>query len=98
MFTHWVLFNVPANIRQLPEGIPAQQQLQNGALQGRNDFGGIGYAGPCPPPGTTHRYRFTLYALDKPLDSKASLSGKQLLEAIEGHILAQGRLIGTYQR
>ncbi len=98
VFTHWVLFNLPANIRQLPEGIPAQHQLGNEALQGKNDFGKIGYGGPCPPPGPTHRYRFTLYALDKPLGLVAGASKKQVLDATKGHILAQGQLMGTYQR
>jgi Raf kinase inhibitor-like YbhB/YbcL family protein len=98
MFTHWVLFNLPANIRQLPEGIPTLGQLENGALQGKNDFGETGYSGPCPPPGATHHYRFTLYALDKPLDLMTGASKKQVLDAIKGHILAQGRLTGAHQR
>jgi len=98
VFTHWVLFNVPGNVRQLGEGVPAQERLQNGALQGKNDFGRIGYGGPCPPRGPAHRYRFTVYALDKPLDLKPGASKKQLLDAMKGHILAQGQLLGTYQR
>jgi len=98
VFTHWVLFNLPANVRQLGEGIPAQERLENGALQGKNDFGRIGYGGPCPPRGPAHRYRFTVYALDKPLDSKPSASKKQLLDVMKGHILTEGQLMGTYQR
>ena len=98
MFTHWVLFNIPGNIRQLGEGVPVQERLQNGALQGRNDYGKIGWGGPCPPRGPAHRYSFTIYALDKPLDLKPGVSKKQLLDAMKGHILAQGQLIGTYQR
>jgi Raf kinase inhibitor-like YbhB/YbcL family protein len=98
VFTHWVLFNIPANVRQLGEGVPAQEQLQNGALQGKNDFGRIGYGGPCPPHGTAHRYRFTLYALDRALDTKPGASKKQVLDAMKEHILAQGQLMGTYQR
>jgi len=98
VFTHWVLFNLPANVRQLGEDLPAQERLENGALQGRNDFGRIGYGGPCPPRGPAHRYRFTIYALDKSLDLKPGVSKKQLLDAMKGHILAQGQLIGTYQR
>jgi Raf kinase inhibitor-like YbhB/YbcL family protein len=98
VFTHWVLFNVPANVRQLGEGVPAQERLQNGALQGKNDFGSIGYGGPCPPHGPAHRYLFTLYALDAPLDFKPSASKKQLLDATKRHILARGQLTGTYQR
>jgi Raf kinase inhibitor-like YbhB/YbcL family protein len=98
VFTHWVLFNLPANVNQVGEDIPAQERLQNGALQGKNDFGRIGYAGPCPPGGPAHRYSFTVYALDKPLDLKPGASREQLLGAMKGHILAQGELIGTYQR
>lgn len=98
VFVHWVLFNVTGNIRQLGEGIPGHERIQNGALQGRNDFGRIGYGGPCPPRGPAHGYRFTLYALDKPLDLKAGASKQQLLDAMKGHILAQSQLIGTYQR
>ncbi len=98
VFTHWILFNLPADIRQLPEGIPVQRQLENGALQGKNDFGKTGYGGPCPPPGPAHRYCFTLYALDKPFDLKSGASKKQVLDVMKGNILAQGQLTGTYQR
>jgi Raf kinase inhibitor-like YbhB/YbcL family protein len=97
VFTHWVLFNIPATVRQLGEGVPAQERLQNGALQGKNDFGRIGYGGPCPPHGPAHQYRFTIYALGNSLDLATGASGKQLLEAMKGHLLAQGQLIGTYR-
>jgi len=98
VFTHWVLFNIPPDSRKLPEAVPTQPQLPSSALQGRNDFGRIGYGGPCPPPGRQHRYRFALYALDKPLDLKAGASKKQVLDALQRHIFAQGQLTGTYQR
>lgn len=98
VFTHWVLFNIPSNTRQLPQAVPTQAQLPSGALQGKNDFGRIGYGGPCPPPGRPHRYRFTVYALDKSLDLHAGASKKQVLDAMRGHILVQGQLTGTYQR
>ena len=98
IFTHWVLFNIPADSRTLPEAVPAQAELSGGARQGKNDSGRTGYYGPCPPPGGQHRYQFTLYALDKMLDLAAGASKKQLLSAMQGHILAQGRLTGTYQR
>jgi Raf kinase inhibitor-like YbhB/YbcL family protein len=97
VFTHWVLFNLPVDIRQLVEGVPMQERLQNGALQGKNDFGSLGYGGPCPPRGSTHLYRFTLYALDKVLDLNPGASRKQVLDAMKGHILEQGQLAGTYQ-
>jgi hypothetical protein len=98
VFTHWLLFNIPSDCRELAEAVPSAPELPSGALQGKNDFGRIGYGGPCPPPGRLHRYRFTLYALDQPLDLKAGASKKQVLDAIQGHILAQGQLTGTYQR
>ena len=98
VFTHWILFNIPIDVHQLGEGVPTHEQLENGALQGKNDFGRIGYGGPCPPKGSTHRYRFTIYALDQHLNEKASASRKQVLDAMQRHILAQGQLTGTYQR
>ena len=98
VFTHWMIFNIPANTHQFGEGVPIQEQLESGALQGKNDFGKIGYRGPCPPSGGSHRYRFTIYALDQRLNLKAGASKKQVIDAMQGHILAQGRLTGTYQR
>ncbi|MGQ9546821.1 MAG: YbhB/YbcL family Raf kinase inhibitor-like protein [Dehalococcoidia bacterium] len=97
-FTHWVLFNLPADTRELPEAIPRQNELENGAVQGRNDFGAIGYGGPCPPAGPAHHYRFTIFALDRRLDLAAGASRNELVDAVTGHILAQGHLIGMYQR
>ena len=98
VFTHWVIFNIPSDSRQLAEAIPPQDQLPRGALQGKNDFGRIGYGGPCPPPGSAHRYHFTLYAVDIALDAIPGASKKQVLDAMEGHILDQDQLTGTYQR
>jgi len=98
VFTHWVIFNIPSDSRQLAEAIPTQAQLPSGALQGKNDFGRIGYGGPCPPSGRPHRYRFTVYALDQSLDLDAGASKKQVIGAMREHILAQGQLTGTYQR
>ena len=97
-FTPWVLFNLPADIHKLPEAVPSQKELANGARQGKNDFRKIGYGGPCPPPGRPHRYCFTLYALDQPLSLKAGVSKEQVLHAMQGHILASGRVVGTYRR
>jgi len=73
-------------------------ELANGALQGQNGFGTIGYGGPCPPAGHGHHYRFTIYALDRALDLVAGASRKQVIDAITGHILAWGQLTGMYQR
>lgn len=98
VFTHWVIFNLPPDSRGLAEAVPVEKQLPSGALQGKNDFGKIGCGGPCPPSGSPHHYRFTLYALDKRLDLTAGVSKKQALEAMEGHIIAQSQVIGIYQR
>jgi hypothetical protein len=96
-WVHWVFFNLPADISELPENIPPERELESGAKQGTNDFGRIGYGGPCPP-GGTHRYYFKLYALDAELDLDAGARKQQLLEAMEGHILAEGQLMGRYSR
>jgi Raf kinase inhibitor-like YbhB/YbcL family protein len=98
VFTHWVIFNIPPDRRELAEAVPAQPQLPDGSRQGENSFGRIGYGGPCPPSGNPHRYQFTVYALDIPLGVVAGASKKQVLDASEGHILARGKLTGTYQR
>jgi Raf kinase inhibitor-like YbhB/YbcL family protein len=97
-FTHWVIFNIPGSASELEEAIPANPQLTNGALQGKNNYDKIGYGGPCPPEGTKHRYYFVLYALDQTLDLDAGASKAQVLDAMQGHILAQAELMGTYQR
>ncbi len=98
VFTHWIIFNIPADSRELPEAVPTQAELPSGALQGKNDFGRMGYAGPCPPSGRPHRYQFTIYALDSRLGLTAGVTKTQLLAAMPGHILAQGELNGRYQR
>jgi len=96
-WVHWVLFNLPADTRQLPEDIPPDKTLPNGAKQGTSDFGRIGYGGPCPP-GGTHRYFFKIYALDTELSLQAGARKRDLLKAMEGHILGQGQLMGKYKR
>ncbi|MER3421500.1 MAG: YbhB/YbcL family Raf kinase inhibitor-like protein [Chloroflexota bacterium] len=98
VFTHWVLYNLPADVRELPEGVPTTEQLANGALQGVNDFGRVGYGGPCPPLGPAHRYRFTLYALDTALNLGPQATKQAVLDAMRGHVLGEGQLVGTYQR
>ncbi|MBI4496425.1 MAG: YbhB/YbcL family Raf kinase inhibitor-like protein [Chloroflexi bacterium] len=98
VFTHWVLFNLPADLRGLAEAVPPTEQAPDGSMQGRNDFGKIGYGGPCPPEGSPHRYRFTLYALGRPLLLAPGASKSDLLEAMQGHILAQAELVGAYRR
>ncbi len=96
-WVHWVLFNIPPNMKELHENIPPKKVLDNGARQGITDFRRIGYGGPCPP-GGTHRYYFKLYALDTEIDLDAGITKEQLLDAMEGHILAEGQLMGKYKR
>lgn len=97
-WVHWVIFNIPAGLRSLEEGVPARGTLADGARQGRNDFGSVGYGGPAPPPGPAHRYFFKLYALDVMLDLPAGATKNQLEQQMKGHILARGQLIGKYGR
>ncbi len=97
-WVHWVLYDFPADARKLDEGVPPEEEFGNGAKQGKNDFGTIGYRGPAPPPGKAHRYFFNLYALDAPTNLRPGATKKQLLDAIKGHVLAEGRLMGRYGR
>ena len=96
-WVHWVLFNLPANIKELAEAVPPDKELASGAKQGKNDFRRIGYGGPCPP-GGTHRYFFKLYALDVALNLAAGATKADLLKAMHGHMLAEGQLMGKYKR
>ena len=96
-WVHWVIFNIPANLTALPEEVPTTSSLQDGTLQGRNDFRKTGYGGPCPP-GGTHRYYFKLYALDAMLKLPSGSTKADLLNAMEGHIIGKGQLMGKYSR
>jgi Raf kinase inhibitor-like YbhB/YbcL family protein len=96
-WVHWVLFNLPAETKELTENIPPDETLPNGAKQAITDFGRVGYGGPCPPSGT-HRYFFKIYALDTELQVDTSTGKRGLLKAMEGHILGQGQLMGKYKR
>ena len=97
-WVHWVLFNLPAQTRELEEGVPTTKTLSNGVKQGKNDFGNVGYGGPAPPRGKAHRYFFKLYALDVSLDLPSGATKSELEHAMKGHILAEGKLMGKYQR
>jgi len=97
MWVHWVLYDLPPDTRKLPEGLAKDRELPNGALQGRNDFGKIGYNGPCPPRASEHRYFFKLYALDSKTGLKAGATKSDLERAMKGHILAQTQVIGKYK-
>jgi Raf kinase inhibitor-like YbhB/YbcL family protein len=97
-WVHWVAYDLPGNTRELAEGVAKQEHLSNGSQQGRNDFGKIGYGGPCPPPGKPHRYFFKLYALDAKLNLKVGATKADVERAMQGHILAQAELMGRYAR
>jgi len=96
-WVHWVIYNIPATKRELPENMPTDEKLLDGSMQGMTDFGRVGYGGPCPPSGV-HRYYFKLYALDTTLTLPPKATKTQLLKAMEGHIVGQAELMGTYQR
>ncbi len=96
-FTHWVLFNLPTDRTSLEENVPKDGEVAGGARQGTNGFKKVGYGGPCPPSGT-HRYIFTLYGLDTTLDLAPKATKEHVLEAMKGHVKAEGRLVGRYSR
>jgi Raf kinase inhibitor-like YbhB/YbcL family protein len=98
VWVHWVVYDLPAEARQLPEGVPNQETLSDGSKQGINDFKRIGYGGPCPPPGRLHRYFFKLYAVDKTSGLPLKATKRLVLDAIQGHTLAEAQLMGTYKR
>ncbi len=91
-FIHWVQFGLPPGARSLEEGSPAPGHM------GRNDFGRRGYGGPCPPPGPPHHYHFRLFALDSEPDLPAGATAAELRRAMQGHVLAEGEVVGTFGR
>jgi len=103
-WVHWVIYNLPASVTELPEAVPREAEPAQvaGARQGKNDFpsDNIGYRGPMPPQGSgPHRYFFKIYALDQPLDMAAKDANKKsLLAAMKGHIVGEGQLMGTFER
>lgn len=97
-FSHWVLYNLAPGTVHLLERLPTDERVSEGAMQGKNNFGKIGYGGPCPPPGNLHHYHFYLYALDAMLDIEPGASREQIREQIQSHILDQAELIGLYSR
>lgn len=100
-FVHWLIWNLPGNLAEIPEGIPQDDVLGDlgEAAQGENDFGEIGYRGPCPPPGDgEHRYRFTVHALDAELDLEPGADRDELDAAMEGHVVGTAQVAGVYSR
>ena len=97
-WVHWVIYNIPAKAPALPQGMPKEPRIADGTLQGINDFGRVGYRGPCPPPGLPHRYFFRIYALDTQLALPPRASKYQLELAMKGHLINQAQLIGLYSK
>jgi Raf kinase inhibitor-like YbhB/YbcL family protein len=97
-WVHWVIYDLPADTKELAEGVPTTEVLTNGAKQGTNDFRKVGYGGPCPPQGRPHRYFFKLYALDAATGLKPRASKQQLLNAIKNHVLGEAEIMGRYKR
>ena len=97
-YTHWVLYNIPGEMRELPAGIPPGRELPDGELQGVNSAREAEYAGPCPPSGSTHRYVLSVWALDDSVDPSGTVDAATLRKAMEKHVLGTGQLTGTYRR
>jgi Raf kinase inhibitor-like YbhB/YbcL family protein len=97
-WVHWALFNLPAPAAELGENVARAGALPGGAIQGTNSFTKIGFGGPFPPPGKPHRYFFRLYALDGNLALKPGTTKQELLHAMQKHVVAQGQIMGAYQR
>ena len=96
-WVHWVVYNISASVTSLPENQPTIIKMDNGTIQGLNDFGNNGYGGPSPPHGV-HRYFFNLYALNATIDFDEKMTKPKLIQVIEGHVLSMGFLIGRYER
>ncbi len=96
-WVHWVCYDILPDVNQLAEKIAPTENMAIGGKQGINDFRKIGYNGPCPP-GGTHRYYFKLYALDTVLNLAPGARKKELLDAMQGHIIDKAQLVGRYKR
>ncbi|MGB9631040.1 MAG: YbhB/YbcL family Raf kinase inhibitor-like protein [Candidatus Methanodesulfokora sp.] len=98
LFVHWVIYNIDPSLKGLPEGIPKEGRVEGIGLQGINSFGRIGYGGPCPPRGSTHRYIFRIYALKEAILLGPGASRDDLLKAMENKIIAVGETTVKYGR
>jgi Raf kinase inhibitor-like YbhB/YbcL family protein len=97
VFTHWLVYDMPVERQQLPEGVDGHPELPGGGTQGQNDFGKTGFGGPCPPQGM-HRYVFRLFALDQTLEMAPGASKADLLNLMAGHVLETAEITSVYTR
>ena len=97
-WTHWLVYDLPPAVHELPEGVPHTPDLKIGGHQGKNDFGKTGYNGPCPPPGKPHHYYFRVFALDRRLNLPAGAGRKAIDREMRGHVLAEGEVMGSFGR
>lgn len=97
-FVHWVVYDIPGDVTDLPIDIPDGEVMANGAKQGENSFGDVGYGGPCPPEGETHTYRFRVFALDAATGLEAGATAAEVEAAIDEHVLDEGQITATAAR
>lgn len=100
VFDHWIVWNIPPGATIIPENVPREEKVESlgGINQGKNDFGEIGYRGPCPPSGPSHGYRFKLYALNIELDLKPGMLKEDLEREMEGYVIDEDGIVGNYER
>ncbi len=96
-FTHWILYNLPNDCHELEKIIPKETHLENGAIQAKNDFGKVGYGGPCPPEGEEHRYFFRLFALKKKLPPESIHNAEEFYQGVNGLILEKTEYMGKFR-
>jgi Raf kinase inhibitor-like YbhB/YbcL family protein len=97
-WNHWLVYNIPSAAKALAADVPKTRSLGDGTRQGTNDFGTVGYRGPCPPSGTNHRYYFKVYALSAPLELEPGARREKVVNALKDKTLAKAQLMGRYQR
>jgi Raf kinase inhibitor-like YbhB/YbcL family protein len=97
-FIHWVAYNIPAQTTSLPAGVPQTAEIAGGGKNGINGFDHIGYNGPCPPPGKMHHYHFRLFAVDSMLTPGDKPDAARVTSAMNGHVAATAKLVGTFER
>ncbi len=98
IFGHWAVFNLPSDTRRLDGAIPNGESVPGGGLQAKNDFGALGYGGPCPPRGPAHEYRFFVFAINEPLSLAAGAADDDVIVAMRGHVIGVGQISGMYAR